>query len=369
MKLLILADPSSSHTQKWANSLSMRGIDILIYGLSLPYPGSLSPDIKVETLKVNRGITAKEDGNFSKLTYLRALPEIRKAIKKFKPDIVHAFYLTSFGLLGSLSGFHPYLISVWGSDIFSFPRKNLLFKRLVQFNLSKADYVLSTSKIMAEEIGKYSARNINVIPFGIDTTLRIEFKRSIFKETDIVIGTVKLLEKIYGIDILIKAFSILKQKHKLIPLKLLIVGGGSQEGILKKMVRELNLESDTVFTGYIPHKNILRYHCEIDIAAFLSHQESFGVSVLEANFCKKPVIVSEISGFKEIVQNEYNGLCVPSDDPVKTAEAMEKLLFDEKLRKKIGENGRAKIINEFSWNQNVSDLINIYNKLVPESST
>jgi hypothetical protein len=58
----------------------------------------------------------------SKLKYVSLVSELKTACRKFDPDLMHAHYATSYGLLAALSGFKPYLISVWGSDVFDFPK-------------------------------------------------------------------------------------------------------------------------------------------------------------------------------------------------------------------------------------------------------
>ena len=122
--------------------------------------------------------------------------------------------------IGALSGFHPYIISVWGSDIFSFPHYSKLHLFLLKFNLSKADIILSTSKVLKKETEKFTGKSILITPFGIDTEKFLpKDVNSLFNKEDIVIGTIKTLEKNYGIEYLIKAFSLVKDKYPYKSLK------------------------------------------------------------------------------------------------------------------------------------------------------
>lgn len=97
---------------------------------------------------------------------------------------------------------------------------------MLKYNLKKADKILSTSNVMAKETKLYTNKDIEVTPFGIDIE---QFKpmvfESLFDKDDIVIGTVKSLEEVYGIEYLIRAFKIISDKYENLPLKLLIVGG------------------------------------------------------------------------------------------------------------------------------------------------
>ncbi|MDQ1244500.1 MAG: L-malate glycosyltransferase [Campylobacterota bacterium] len=366
MKLLLLSDPNSPHTIKWAKSLAKNHIEIVIFGFGdlhvSDYDGVAN--IKIKTL--NQSITRME-GSFAKLKYLKALPTIKKIINDFQPDIVHAHYASSYGLLGALSGFHPFVLSVWGSDVFSFPHKSFLHKAMLKFNLEKADKILSTSNVMAKETKLYTNKNVVVTPFGIDME---QFKpieaKSLFAKEDIVVGTVKTLEDKYGIEYLIKAFKILSDKYPNLPLKLLIVGGGSLENSLKNLIKELSLEEKTIFTGKVPFVDVPKYHnmLSVSVSVSVSESESFGVAVIEASACEKPVIVSNVGGLPEVVENRVSGFVVPPRDPQKTADAIEKLVLDKNLQEEIGKNGRDRVKKLYNWEDNVRQMIKIYEELM-----
>ena len=366
MKLLLLSDPNSVHTIKWAKSLAKNNIKIVIFGL-----GNLSVNdyINIKNIKVeilNESIT-RDEGSFSKISYLKALPKVKEIIKEFNPDIIHAHYATSYGLLGALSGFSPFILSVWGSDVFSFPHKSFLHKFILKYNLSKADKILSTSHVMAKETKKYTNKNIEVTPFGIDME---QFKpmniSSLFSENDIVIGTVKTLEEKYGIEYLIKAFKILYDKYPQLPLKLLIVGGGSLDKKLKQLVKDLDLDAFTIFTGKIPFNDIPKYHNMLSISVSVSivDSESFGVAIIEASSCAKPVVVANVCGLPEVTEDMVTGFVVPPKNSEKTADAIEKLILDKDLRKAIGNNGRDRVKKLYNWNDNVNQMINIYKEIL-----
>ena len=102
MKILLLSDPSSPHTIKWANSLHREGIEVVLFGLSKYDPAQYDDEIRIESLQTPDSIKAKLDGNFLKLMYLAAFPRLKKIIRNFKPDILHAHYAASYGLIGAI---------------------------------------------------------------------------------------------------------------------------------------------------------------------------------------------------------------------------------------------------------------------------
>ena len=365
MRILLLADPSSSHTIKWVNSLYKKGINIFLFGLSKYDPTQYDDGIRIESLQTPDSIKAKLDGNFLKFMYLGAFPRLKKIIKTFEPDILHAHYAASYGLIGALVGFHPFILSVWGIDILAFPNNSVLHKKMIEYSLKKADKVLATSYYLAKETNKYTDKEILITPFGIDTwKFKPEIVDTVFKEDDIVIGTVKSMERKYGIEFLIKSFSILKRNYPDKNLKLLLVGGGSLENKFKQMINDLNIVDSSIITGHVPYNKVADYHNQLSIAVYVSKVESFGVSILESSACEIPVVVSDVGGLPEVVENDVTGFIVTANDIEATTVAIERLILDKELREKFGNAGRVRVKDKFDWQKNINDMINIYNQTV-----
>jgi glycosyltransferase involved in cell wall biosynthesis len=369
MKALLLAAPNSAHTEKWAKSLAQNGLQVYVFGLSA-YDCSIyrnSQNIQVDTLGFEVSSTQSGEGVVSKLKYFRALPRVKKIIRDFNPDILHAHFASSYGLIAALSGFNPYIIYVWGDDILYFPQKSLLHKALIKYTLTKADRVLATSKMMVRETQKYASGEIGEIPFGIDVNVfKPQQVDSLLEKDDIVIGTIKGLDQQYGIEYLIRAFKILKDKYQTLPLKLMIAGDGPLEKNLKELVQTLNLGKSTLFTGRVSYNQVPQYHNMLSIYVALSVSESFGVAILEASACNKPVVVSDVGGLPEVVEDGVTGFIVPARDADQAAAAIERLIFDEPLRQKMGQAGRARVKKLYNWDTNVKEMINIYQDVLRE---
>lgn len=368
MKILILGDPSSVHIIKWIRALSEQGFEIVLFGMQ-DYDDKLYYGLSrfsVYSLRLNKKFTNTNEGSLKKIHYLTSLIQIKKMIRKFKPDIVHAHYVSSFGLLGALSFSHPLIISVWGSDIFSFPNYSLLHKLSVKYSLSKADKILSTSNIMAEETRKYCVKDIVITPFGVDVEKFKPVKvKSIFSNSDFVIGTIKKLEKKYGIIYLIKSFKILIEKYPGRSFKLLITGEGFERENLENLTKELGIEDNVIFTGFISQEKIPDYFNMLDVCCIpsIEDSESFGVSAIEASACGIPVVASRVGGLPEVVEDGITGFLVKKEDPYAIVEAIEKILNNEALKTELGRNGRAKIIKQYDWNDSVNKMVSIYKQV------
>jgi glycosyltransferase involved in cell wall biosynthesis len=158
----------------------------------------------------------------------------------------------------------------------------------------------------------------------------------------------------------------LYDKYPQLPLKLLIVGGGSLDKKLKQLVKDLDLDAFTIFTGKIPFNDIPKYHNMLSISVSVSivDSESFGVAIIEASSCAKPVVVANVGGLPEVTEDMVTGFVVPPKNSEKTADAIEKLILDKDLRKAIGNNGRDRVKKLYNWNDNVNQMINIYKEIL-----
>ncbi|HNR20467.1 MAG TPA: glycosyltransferase [Bacteroidia bacterium] len=365
-RILLLADCNSPHLQKWATGISQGGFEVGVFSLckstSLWYK-----ELKDFTLFDEHGFNNEmfHRSSFKKLAFLKVLPSLNRVIKNFKPHIVHAHYASSYGLLGALNGFRPYFISVWGSDVYDFPEEGFLQKRIIKFNLGKADRIFSTSNVMALHTQKFTSKKIVTIPFGINTQKFCKVKVApLFDMGAAVIGMVKTMQPKYGVEYLISAFLLVKSKFPHLQIKLLLVGDGTQKKYLETLCVESGIANDVVFTGNVPYSKVVQYHNLLDIAVYPSilDSESFGVAVLESSACQKPVIVSDVAGFKEVVINGYSGIVVPRKNIESLANAIEQLLLDTELRKKMGEQGRAHVINKYEWSNCLKMMTDIYNE-------
>jgi len=366
MKVLFLGNPESAHTVKWVRALANKGIQVYLLSLN-PISGDLSggySNVKVKSLGLSNRFVMQKNPRLMKIIYLRMLPAVKRVIRSFQPDILHSHYVSSYGVLGALTGFHPYVISAWGSDVYKFPYGSWINRALVKYSLKQADVILSTSNNMAAQINQFTHKSVEITPFGIDTDVfySIPGKKD---NNPFVIGTVKHLKKIYGIDLLIKAFGKIVDWNPGLDLRLLIVGEGRERKSLENLVNRLGLKQKVEFIGNVEPARIPQYINRMDVFVALSvGRESFGVSVLEAGACQKPVVVSNVSGFTEIVQDNYTGIVVPVNDVFKSAEAIHMLIHNAPLREKLGKNARDHVEKHYSFHTSINNMLRIYNQVL-----
>jgi glycosyltransferase involved in cell wall biosynthesis len=368
MKIFILSDPKSIHTKRWISALAQQKINILLFGLNdadITFYATYK-NVEVYAIDMISNLRKRHnDGAFEKWKYLKLLNLLKRKIAEFKPDILHAHYASSYGLLGALSGFHPYIISVWGSDVYDFPQKNLLMRYLLKFSLNKADQILSTSNIMAKETLKYTSKDIKITPFGVNTNLF----RKVDTQQDsnlFLIGNVKTLSYKYGIDILIKAFALIKRNNPERNIKLEIIGGGPDRDLLIKLSEDLGLKESVEFVGIVENSILPQYYNRFSVAVYLSilNSESFGVAAVEAMACECPVVVSDADGFTEVVRDGETGIIVPKKDVESTAKAIQEFIDNPDLRTIMGKKGRERVMELYDWENNVNKMLQIYTDII-----
>ena len=356
-KVLLIADPHASHTKRWANLLASSGRDVLVFGLPEYDREGYVDSVKIETLGLSRSFFMQDDSG-SKITYLKALPMLRRVIQQFKPDVLHAQYASSSGLLGALTGFHPFFISVWGTDIYDFPKGSLIRRKIIEYNLWKADKILSTSHDMARETMLYTSKQVIVTPFGIDVEKYSPADGRI-ETGSIVIGTIKRLHKKYGIDNLIRVFSELVKTVPEKDLRLAIAGSGEEEQSLRDLVSELGMTERVTFHGFLPIHSVPEFLRSIDIAVFLSHKESFGVAVLEASASGLPVVVTDVGGLPEVVSHGETGFIHKDNDHEGVLNSLTELVKNSDFRRTMGSSGREFVLAKYSdvmCNQQMLDV-------------
>ena len=363
MKILILSDANSIHTYRWAKSLKDKGVNVEIFSLFKNKNQFLqsyeSLGINVTTSNVNRFIIYKYTRNITKISYLFALRKLKKCIEKFNPQIIHAHYLTSYGILAWFSGFRPYYISIWGDDVF-LPTKNFILKALMSSALKNAQQLFSTSYAIDDLMRKQHGLSTKIIPFGVDTKF---FTPNSSKNSEsVVIGIIKSLEPHNGVEYLIRAFNFIIKKN-IKSIKMHIVGTGSLEKKLKQMVKDYNLENEIKFFGHISHHNIVAHYQKLSIFVCPSLRESFGVSVIEASASAVPIIANNIGGLKEVVEHGKTGYLIDTTNPKKLADYIEKLIKNDDLRLNLGENGRVFVKQKFNWDTNITEMLDIYEKI------
>ena len=359
LKIFLLSSAESVHTVRWANALTERGIKVFLF-THTNVRDKLHSNVVVTLLKYRWS----KNGVYFFNTKL-----LRRQIEQHCPDIIHAHFASGYGTLAANASVR-YLLSVWGDDVYEFPRRSRLHKYLLTRTLNKADKIFSTSRVMAVETNKYVNRNIVVIPFGVDIP---NFSIQKQPSNRIRLGIVKVMAEKYGVDVLLRAYHILKNKYSNIEMSLDLYGDGPALPSLRKihedMRKTLPYRADEVnFHGRIDNEMVPKVLTAIDIFVIPSRSdgESFGVAAVEAGASATACVVSEVGGLPEVVLDGKTGVVIQKDDPQALAAALERLILDKSFRDELGMNARENVIEKYDWNVNVSQMIRMYREHVQD---
>lgn len=357
MKICFLAPANNYHTQKWVKYFVNQGNEVSVLSLT---KGEID-GARVYWMNLNIEGGASD---FAKLKYFLQVHYIKKIVNKIKPDIINAHYASSYGTLAALAGLKNHIVSVWGSDVYDFPRKSIFHKKLLEFSLNSARCIFSTSKAMAKETQKYTKKNIFITPFGVDMDLFSPEKRERTNDGKFIIGTVKKLEPKYGIDYFLKAVRIVKEKRPDIPLEVRIAGKGDYELQYHQLAKELGIDDIVKWLGFISQEKAAKEWANMDCGIIYSESESFGVSAVEAQASGIPVIISDIPGLEEATKPGFTSIVLPRKDILKLAEQIIDLYDHPAIRKEIGEEGRKFVSQTYEINKCFAQVEKYYQQLL-----
>ncbi len=266
----------------------------------------------------------------------------------------------------------PYLVYAYGKDI-QVNQNSILSRiwknKLVSFALKKAEALITISqfsKMRLAELGVKSSKITVINPcvkeevFYPNQEEAVHVRQKYNLENKKVLLSVGRLVARKGNDCVIEALpAILEQVPNTIYL---IIGKGREKGRLQHLTKELGLEGNVIFVGYVDNTQLNSYYNVCDAFIMPSRElpgdvEGFGIVYLEANACKKPVIGGRTGGIRDAVVDGKTGLLVNPINTKEISDAVLGILSDEKLAGDLGKRGHDRVIDEFS-NRGIAEKVN-----------
>jgi len=147
-------------------------------------------------------------------------------------------------------------------------------------------------------------------------------------------------------------------------IRFLLVGDGELRPQIELQIKELKLERQIILTGF--RNDIPRLLAAMDIVVLSSHLEGLGTSLLDAMAMARPVVATRVGGIPEMVEDGLTGRLVPPRDPAALADALIELIRRPDEQKRMGEAGRARMLEKFSAEAMVSATEALYLKILSE---
>lgn len=336
--------------------------------LTKKWPITLDEKEIINKTPIYRIISAKTDEEFYSV-----IDWIKKNEKELKADIIHVIGvrrpLPLIALLLARLWKVPLVVSVGGGEIPDplDPNPGKIWemgKDTVPPVLLQADWNTTFSKDLIKLMQSVlpQIEEISLIYAGLDYGLINSIKKVRQERPSIV--SLRRLDPSKGVDILIKAFALIKDKHPQVDL--VIIGDGEEEVNLKKLASDLHLESRVKFMGKLDLKTSLGWLKGALFTVVPSLSEGGGCVNIQAQAVGCPVIASNVGGIPEYVKDGTTGLLFPPGDFNKLAILMDNLISNDKDRQTFSENG-VNFAKGFDWNkiapiylEGYKNLINMY---------
>ncbi len=295
------------------------------------------------------------------LSYILRIPKIRSLVRAIKPDILHAYYATSYGLIGACCDYEPIIISCIGSDIMMNPQKLMLYKWITKYALMKATYITSVSRPITDRIIKLGIepKKIRTFPFGIDPQ---KFFATSQDDKKFALLSIRSLEPIYNIETILKGFSFLRKEG--FEGRLVIVGGGPEEKRLKKLAKNLGISDYLDFVGVAPHHKVAEYLRASQIYLSMSLSDGASTSFLEAMACGAFPIVSDIPANREWIIHGENGFLVSPLDSRELARCVMQAFNNPNLMETAAKMNFELIRNKAILQKNLEKMESIYHLMM-----
>jgi glycosyltransferase involved in cell wall biosynthesis len=247
--------------------------------------------------------------------------------------------------------------------------------------LSRASKVLASSWDYArasriEKLVQTRPSAVDVLPNGVDTQRfhpgvdGSELRARYAKPGERIVLFVGALDRAHyfkGIAILLQALSRLQDRD----IHLLVVGDGDLRSKYQQDAARWGLKEQVTFCGRVSDGELPRYYACSDLLVLpsITMGEAFGVVLLEAMACGKPVVASNLPGVRSVVSDGEDGLLVGAGDVGDLADKMRMLLDDAQRRCGMGQRGRSKVEATYSWAKIIPRLAQVYEEALGRGNT
>ncbi|MFZ0761940.1 MAG: glycosyltransferase family 4 protein [Candidatus Sulfotelmatobacter sp.] len=367
MKVLYFSDNTSGHNRRFLEKLSQSGLRVWFLDPTSNRAAQSWLPKQVHWLQAKQPLPR----NLDKATFASFLPEFEHLLKEIRPDLVHAGPVQTCGYLTALSGFHPWLLTSWGSDILFDAERSPEGKQATQLALSSADAVFcdcDTVRARARQFADIPDSRFVQFPWGIRKGTfspegalpsKEEFERE--TGTHVFLST-RSWEPLYGIDTLLEAF---RQAYRVdSSLRLLLLGSGSEAGRIREFV-DVNGLSRVIQT-FSPHRHedMPKWFRAVDTYVSCAQSDGTSISLLEAMATGLPLVVTDIPSNHEWVVEAHNGWLARARS---SEEFADRLLRAARLspeqRRLFSERNQRIVQERADWDRNFPKLLEMYERI------
>jgi len=361
MIILFIADGRSMHTQRWVEYFARQGheVHIITYDpLGHPIEGVIEHVIP----------------SWGKSIYASFWPRqvaINRIVRKIKPDLVHAHFITKYGFHLPFLGKYPKIITAWGDDVLILPRSSRILRFFTRHALRSADLIYGVSHDIRNHIIHDFAipeGKVHYLPFGVDTDLFCPgTSRHLEGKNDIILFSNRRFYPVYDVSTLVSGFA--KACARDSRLRLVLKMDGPDEEKIQMLVQTLDISDRVIFkkkTSYtnLAYNEVPDDYRHVDIYITTSLSDGTPVSLLEAMASGLPCIATAVGGIPEWIEDMKNGILINPGSADETARAILDLASDPGLRLRLGSAARETILANGQWKSLMAQAEKDYLELI-----
>lgn len=266
---------------------------------------------------------------------------------------LHTHFASTPALFTSLVFPIELSVTVHGPDEFTDPTGFLLPEKV-----AAARFVIAISSYGRGQLMRFSSpkhwRKLHVVRLGVDPAEFVPQERRAKRDGPFEIICVGRLAPVKAQLLLIEACAALIAEGRDVLLRL--VGDGPSRADLEAAAARLRIQDRVVFHGALSHDRVLDLYLAADAFALASFAEGIPVVLMEALALELPCIATSIMGVPELIRDGCEGLLVPPSDVAAVAKGIERLIDDPELRNRLGSAGRAKVLQDYNLERNITRL-------------
>ena len=363
MKVLYFSNDYSPHDHRFLSAIVNGGHET--YYLRLEKNFRQTEDRPVPS-RVEQVLWAGGEREFRWRDLPRLAIDLKRVIRRVKPDLIHAGPIQTCAFLVALSGFRPLLTMSWGFDLMQDVHRSWWMERITHYVLGKSTYFTSDARVTRDKAVTYgmSFNHTCVIPWGVDLGHFAPDARYALRSVrnEFTFFCNRSWEPRYGVDVLAKAFVEVATQNE--NVSLILLGGGSQAGIIRSILSNGGVLDRVHFGGQISQADLPSWYHMADLYVSPSHVDGASVSLMEALACGLPALVSDIPGNKEWVNEGGNGWLFPDGDVHALARKILAIIGKRKELAEIGRAARKSAEDAADWEKNAALLMQAYDATI-----
>ena len=366
MRILYFTRDYSPHDYRFLSTLAKTSHEI--YSLRLERKSQTIEDRSLP-IEVHQVHWLGGSGPVSWRDYPPLWLDLKRVLRTVQPDVLHAGPVPTVAFIAAVSGFHPLVSMSWGSDLLRDIDQDRIQNRAAHYALKRSDVLVGDCLAVqkkAVELG-FPAERVVLFPWGVDLDRFSpgpgdHVRTKLGWQDEFVLLSLRSWEPIYGVDVIARAFVLAAQQEA--RLRLILLGSGSEEQRIRDILHQGGIEERVFFGGQVSNTDLPVYYRAADLYLSASYSDGSSVSLMEALACGRPVLVSDIAGNWEWLENNNTGWLFKDGDEFALAEGILNACRNRRLLEEFGKSARQVAEEKADWSKNFQKLLGAYEMAV-----